>query len=73
VTEASIAGAEQPMLAFETLTLAPIERTLIAPTLLTAKELQWLNSYHARVLEVVGPQLAEDERQWLEAKVAPIG
>ncbi len=73
VTEASILGAEQPMLTFETLTFAPIERTLIAPSLLTAKELQWLNDYHARVLEVVGPQLAEDERQWLEAKVAPIG
>ncbi|KRC81040.1 aminopeptidase P family protein [Sphingomonas sp. Root241] len=73
VIKASIAGAEQPMLAFETLTFAPIERTLIAPSLLTPKELQWLNGYHARVLEVVGPQLAEDERQWLEAKVAPIG
>ena len=73
VTEARIPGAEQPMLAFETLTFAPIERTLIAPSLLTSKELQWLNGYHARVLEVVGPQLAEDERQWLEAKVAPIG
>jgi Xaa-Pro aminopeptidase len=73
VTEVSIPGAEQPMLTFETLTFAPIERTLIAPSLLTAKELQWLNGYHARVLEVVGPQLVEDERQWLEAKVAPIG
>jgi Xaa-Pro aminopeptidase len=73
VTEASIPGAEQPMLTFETLTFAPIERTLIAPSLLTVKELQWLNAYHARVLEVVGPQLVEDERQWLEAKVAPIG
>jgi Xaa-Pro aminopeptidase len=73
VTEARVPGAEQPMLTFETLTFAPIERTLIAPSLLTAKELQWLNGYHARVLEVVGPQLAEDERQWLEAKVAPIG
>lgn len=73
VVPASIPGAEQPMLAFETLTFAPIERTLIAPSLLTSQELQWLNSYHARVLEVIGPQLAEDERQWLEAKVAPIG
>ena len=73
VIEAGIPGAEQPMLAFETLTFAPIERTLIAPSLLTPKELQWLNGYHARVLEVVGPQLTEDERQWLEAKVAPIG
>ncbi|MDT8760482.1 aminopeptidase P family protein [Sphingomonas psychrotolerans] len=73
IVEAEIAGAEQPMLAFETLTFAPIERRLIEPSLLTAKELQWVNSYHARVLSVVGPQLGEEERQWLEAKTAPIG
>lgn len=73
VVEAPIAGAEQPMLTFETLTFAPIERSLIDASLLTAQELQWVNSYHTRVLEVVGPQLNEDERQWLEAKVAPIG
>jgi Xaa-Pro aminopeptidase len=60
------------MLAFETLTFAPIERRLIEPYLLTKGELDWLNAYHARVLEVVGPQLSEDERQWLEAKAAPI-
>jgi len=73
IVEARIAGAEQPMLAFETLTFAPIERRLIDPSLLTPKELQWLNSYHARVMDVIGPQLDEEERQWLEAKVAPIG
>lgn len=73
VVPAQIAGAEQPMLTFETLTFAPIERTLIEPTLLTSKELQWLNAYHARVVELIGPQLDEDERQWLEAKCAPIG
>ncbi|MDP5280921.1 aminopeptidase P family protein [Sphingomonas sp. DG1-23] len=73
IVEAEIAGAEQPMLTFETLTFAPIERRLIDPALLTPKELQWVNAYHARVLEVVGPQLGEEERQWLEAKVAPIG
>ncbi|NIJ21981.1 Xaa-Pro aminopeptidase [Sphingomonas naasensis] len=72
VVEAAIAGAEQPMLAFETLTFAPIERRLIAPALLTSKELQWVNTYHARVMGVVGPLLSEEERQWLEAKVAPI-
>jgi Xaa-Pro aminopeptidase len=72
VVPASVPGAEQPMLGFETLTFAPIERTLIAPSLLTSKELQWLNAYHARVMGVVGPLLDEEERQWLEAKVAPI-
>ncbi|ATY33229.1 aminopeptidase P family protein [Sphingomonas psychrotolerans] len=73
IVQAEVPGAEQPMLAFETLTFAPIERRLIEPALLTSKELQWLNAYHARVLEVVGPQLGEEERLWLEAKVAPIG
>lgn len=72
VVEAAIPGAEQPMLAFETLTFAPIERRLIDPALLTSQELQWVNSYHARVMGVVGPHLSEEERQWLEAKVAPI-
>lgn len=72
VVEAAIPGAEQPMLAFETLTFAPIERRLIDPALLTSQELQWVNSYHARVMGVIGPHLGEEERQWLEAKVAPI-
>lgn len=72
VVEAAIPGAEQPMLTFETLTFAPIERRLIDPALLTSQELQWVNSYHARVMGVIGPHLGEEERQWLEAKVAPI-
>jgi Xaa-Pro aminopeptidase len=73
IVPAEIPGAEQPMLAFETLTFAPIERTLIKPSLLTKKERDWVNLYHARVLEVVGPQLGEEEMRWLEAKCAPIG
>lgn len=73
IVPAEIPDAEQPMLAFETLTFAPIERTLIKPSLLTNKERDWVNLYHARVLEVVGPQLGEEEMRWLEAKCAPIG
>jgi Xaa-Pro aminopeptidase len=67
-----ISGAEQSMLGFETLTFAPIERTLIKPSLLTSQELDWLNVYHSQVLAVVGPLLNEDERQWLVGKCAPI-
>jgi Xaa-Pro aminopeptidase len=72
VVEKAVPGAEQQMLAFETLTFAPIERTLILPNLLTQNERAWLNAYHARVLEIVGPQLGGDEVQWLEAKCAPV-
>ena len=50
-------GAEKKMLGFETLTFAPIDRSLIETALLTADERRWVDDYHARVLEVVGPQL----------------
>ncbi|MBA3880105.1 MAG: X-Pro aminopeptidase [Sphingobium sp.] len=60
------------MLGFETLTFCPIERGLIDPALLTAAERDWLNAYHAKVLAVLGPQMAGDELAWLEAKCAPI-
>ena len=40
-------GAEKPLNAFETLTLAPIDRRLIDTRLLTAKERHWLDGYHA--------------------------
>ncbi|MSP81315.1 MAG: aminopeptidase P family protein, partial [Rhodospirillales bacterium] len=42
-------GAERRLLGFETLTLAPIDRALIAPGLLTRDEIAWLDGYHARV------------------------
>ncbi|MES2989563.1 MAG: aminopeptidase P family protein [Pseudomonadota bacterium] len=72
IVEKAIPGAEQQMLGFETLTFSPIERTLILPKLLTQNELAWLNAYHARVLQIVGPLLGGDELQWLEAKCAPV-
>lgn len=44
-----IPGGERAMLEFETLTMAPIDRHLVALELLDAHELAWLNSYHATV------------------------
>lgn len=68
-----VPGAEKPVLGFETLTFAPIERDLIEPSLLTPAEKAWLDSYHAKVLALIGPQLDPEARGWLEAKCAPIG
>ncbi len=73
IVERTIPGGDKPMLAFETLTFAPIERTLILPELLSPEERAWLDAYHAEVLAIVGPQLDGAEREWLEAKCAPIG
>jgi Xaa-Pro aminopeptidase len=60
------------MLGFETLTLAPIARDLIVKGLLTKDELAWVNSYHARVWEKIGPQLDGEAKTWLEAATKPI-
>ena len=73
VTAASeIAGGERPMLGFETLTLAPIDRRLIDASLLSEAELDWLNAYHARVLSELAPRLDGADRDWLVAATAPI-
>jgi Xaa-Pro aminopeptidase len=65
-------GGEKPLNAFETLTLAPIDTRLIALRLLTAKERHWLDSYHARVQEVLSPLLDADVRGWLEQATRPL-
>ncbi|WP_454278516.1 aminopeptidase P family protein [Sphingomonas sp. Marseille-Q8236] len=67
-----IAGADRDMLGFETLTLCPIERTLIVAELLTAGERDWLNAYHARVAEVLAPELEGADRDWLLGKCAAV-
>ncbi|MFL6846172.1 MAG: aminopeptidase P family protein [Allosphingosinicella sp.] len=65
-------GAEKKMLGFETLTFAPIDRNLVEAGMLSPEERDWLNAYHARVLEVVGPQLDGEAKAWLEAGCAPL-
>jgi Xaa-Pro aminopeptidase len=72
VVAADIAGAEKPMNAFETLTLAPIDRRLIEVKMLTAEERDWLNTYHARVRAAVGPALDEATKAWLDQATAEL-
>jgi Xaa-Pro aminopeptidase len=73
VTEpAEIEGGERPMLGFETLTLAPIDRRLVAAAMLTPEERAWFDAYHARVAAEIGPALDETQRAWLETVCAPL-
>jgi Xaa-Pro aminopeptidase len=73
VTEAAmIPGGERPMLGFETLTLAPIDRRLVVKAMLSAEEAAQLDAYHARVLAEIGPLIPAPVRTWLEAACAPI-
>ncbi|MBR1157851.1 aminopeptidase P family protein [Bradyrhizobium elkanii] len=68
-----IAGAEKPVNAFETLTLAPIDRRLIEVSMLSPDELAWLNDYHARVAQVVRPHLDDNATKlWLDEATAAL-
>ena len=69
---AAIEGGERPMLGFDTLTFAPIDRHLIVKSMLNKDERAWLDAYHAQVGEIVGPQLEGEAKAWLEAAVAPL-
>ena len=68
-----IPGAEGDFLAFETLTLAPIDRRLADPAPLDAAERGWLDSYHARVRSALAPLVDAETAAWLEAACAPLG
>jgi Xaa-Pro aminopeptidase len=65
VEEREIAGAEGRYFGFENLTWAPIDRTLVDTSLMTRDELRWWDDYHARVLEIVGPQLEGAALKWV--------
>ncbi len=72
VTALEIEGAEKPMLGFETLTLAPIDRNLVEPGLLSQAETEWLNAYHWRVREALAPLIDPDSADWLEQATEPV-
>jgi Xaa-Pro aminopeptidase len=67
-----IAGGEIAVMGFETLTLAPLDRRLIVPQMLTPEELAWLNAYHARVRKALSPSLKGSVLKWLKAATEAI-
>ncbi|NUT00149.1 MAG: aminopeptidase P family protein [Sphingomonas sp.] len=72
VVDKPVDGAEKETLGFETLTFAPIERRLVDVSMLSDAELEWLNDYHAEVLEKIGRRLEGEDKTWLERQCAPL-
>ena len=72
VVEKDVPGADKDMLGFETLTFVPIDQRLIDASMLSDRELDWLNEYHAEVLALIGPQLSGEDKSWLQRQCAPL-
>lgn len=51
---------------FEPITYAPIDLDAVIPEQLTQEDKDQLNAYHAKVYELVGPRLNDEEREWLK-------
>ncbi|MEM6321486.1 MAG: aminopeptidase P family protein [Bacteroidota bacterium] len=57
---------------FDSVSLFPYDPQLIDVSLLTAKEIDWINTYHQKVKDSLSPLLKEEERVWLEEQCKPI-
>ena len=57
---------------FETLTVCPIDLRLVKKSMLTAREISWLNDYHARVRRTLTPLLNKGESEWLRRATRPL-
>lgn len=68
----AIEGGEREMMGFETITLAPLDRTLIDTALLSPQEISWVNDYHAKVRDALSDRLEAETRDWMMKMTAPL-
>ncbi len=74
VKDPKLTTEDKTWLAFETLSLCPIDRSLLDTELLTPEEQLWLNDYHHHVEKTLAPLLDDElDRQWLSCACAPVG
>ena len=59
-------------LRFETLTLCHIDTAPVLKDLMTADEIEWLNSYNRHVYDTLSPDLPQEVSEWLRGKSMPI-
>lgn len=57
---------------FEVLSYVPIDLDCIDGNMLSSKEKEWLNNYHAKVYEYLSPYLDENVKEWLKKETRSI-
>ncbi len=65
-------GGTPARLAFETLTLVPIDLRPVLLGRLSPSERAWLDGYHDRVRAEISPMVGADTRAWLERACRPL-
>ena len=59
-------------LEFNTVTLCPIDTSLLDLSIMTPQEIEWLNNYHKTVRDRLTPLLTPEEAAWLAEKTKPV-
>jgi Xaa-Pro aminopeptidase len=67
-----VEGAEKKLDAFETLTLAPIDRRLIDRKLLSHDDILWVDRYHGSVRAALTPLVDPPTKAWLDHATASL-
>ena len=67
-----VGADDREMLQFKTLTFAPIDHALIDVDLLTKPERDWLDAYHAEVLQKLRASCSADTQIWLDQACRPL-
>ncbi len=65
-------GSERVIYGFETLTFAPLDKTLVEKSLMRDTEIAWLNGYHFAVREKLSPLLKGPALDWLQQATSPL-
>jgi len=65
-------SSQKNFLEFETITLFPISTDLIDKSLLTTKEITWINDYNKESYDKISPLVDETHRDWLKKKCQSI-
>jgi len=64
----TVESEHEGFLEFETITYFPIDTQLIEFSLLTKKEVEWINDYHKMVWEKLSPHLDSPHKEWMKEK-----
>jgi len=67
-----IVQEDDNMLSFETLSYAPIDKSLVDVDMLRSEEQKWLNEYHHKTFEALSPLLDGDHKAWLKEKTTAL-
>ncbi|MBQ3291467.1 MAG: aminopeptidase P family protein [Mogibacterium sp.] len=70
--EILLKNAEGGCLVSEPITYVPYERAAIDPALLTDEELEWVNSYHAIVRDILLPHMQGEDAEFVIRETEPI-